>query len=235
MNALGLLLLVLLLLKKAFADVPDRPHQIRQYPLESNNSTNNTAPEVTVEDDEAGFSPKSPRDKAEAPTPTYQLLPPTHSPSYWHPFSGPSDAPSGSTNVPIDNKSLHPSSFTRSFVFVDPLKATTYFISLMQWHRFLEQFLPRQFIYWRRQAHRDFTSFMTSYEQNLVVNNLRRNPMGKHILRLMKIMGMVAGYQVEDMSLQLQELQYVDAVTDVLDARPVGPSYMEQLVSTTSF
>ena len=44
---------------------------------------------------------------------------------------------------------------------------------------------------------------MTSYEQQIVVNNLRHNPMGSLILRLMKLMGMVAGYQIEDMSLQL--------------------------------
>ena len=236
MKILWLLLLILLLLKDTFAILSDHTaDQIWQDASESSNSTNSTTPEIIVlDDDEAGYSPTNPGDAAEAPAPTYQFLPLTRSPSHCHPFDGSSNAPSGNLNAPIDSNSLHPSSFTRSFVFIDPLKAMNYFIDLLKWHRTLEQFLPRQFNYWRRRTHRDFSSFMTSYEQQIVVNNLRHNPMGSLILRLMKLMGMVAGYQIEDMSLQLQELHYVDTVSEQSDTRPVGQSYMEQLVSTTS-
>ena len=73
---------------------------------------------------------------------------------------------------------------------------------------------------------------MSSYEQQLLVNNLRYNPMGSFILRMMKLMGMVAGCQVEDMLVHLKELHYVDAYLEESVARPIGQSYTEQLVSS---
>ena len=52
---------------------------------------------------------------------------------------------------------------------------------------------------------------------------------------MMKLMGMVAGYQVEEMSTQLQELHDVETFIDQSEARPIGQSYIEQLVSSFSF
>ena len=49
---------------------------------------------------------------------------------------------------------------------------------------------------------------------------------------MMKLMGIVAGCQVEDMLVQLNELHYVDAFLEESEARPIGQSYTEQLASS---
>ena len=233
---LNILLLLLLLCRETLGGTSFGDENWRELYTEdfinatnSSSSNNNTAPEIAVGDDRVN-APTDPGDTTEAPPPNYQFLPPTRAPSLLHPSAGPSDSPSGSFNVPGSTTSL-PAPIA-SFIFVAPLKATGCFVNLLNWHRLLEHFLPTQFNHWRRLAHRDFCSFMSSYEQQLLVNNLRYNPMGSFILRMMKLTGMVAGCQVEDMLVQLKELHYVDAFLEESEARPIGQSYMEQLVSS---
>merc|ERR1712087_89034 len=43
-------------------------------------------------------------------------------------------------------------------------------------------------------------------------------------------MGMVVGFQVEDMSAQLQELQRVDSLLEEFEVRPIGPASFQQLL-----
>ena len=73
--------------------------------------------------------------------------------------------------------------------------------------------------------HRDFSTFLSDGQQQSVVNSLRNNPLGRCILQLFAKLGLVAQYQVDDMSLQLDQQRNVDFE----QARPIGAAYIQQM------
>ena len=66
---------------------------------------------------------------------------------------------------------------------------------------------------------------MSDGQQQSVVNSLRNNPLGRCILKLFAKLGLVAQYQVDDMSLQLDQQRN----EDFEQARPIGAAYIQQM------
>ena len=176
MKSIHLLLLLLLLWRDTLAGASKEVEQFWQvwYHDEFVNTTNGTnitaVPDVTVGDG-ALYTPKNGGDTSESPLPGHHFLPPTRAPSFCHSSIGPSIDHTSSLSGP-DISFLHSTRHMSSFIFVDPLKAMSYFTLCLNLHRMVEQFLPTQFNLWRREAHRDFSTIMSSFEQQLVVNNL---------------------------------------------------------------
>ena len=108
---------------------------------------------------------------------------------------------------------------------IHPMKAAGFFSGWFHLRTILQQYLPNDFLQWRLHVHRDFSTFMSDGQQQSVVNSLRNNPLGRCILKLFAKLGLVAQYQVDDMSLQLDQQRN----EDFEQARPIGAAYIQQM------
>ena len=108
---------------------------------------------------------------------------------------------------------------------IHPMKAAGFFSEWFHLRAILQQYLPDDFLWWRLRVHRDFSTFLSDGQQQSVVNSLRYNPLGRCILQLLAKFGLVAQYQVDDMSVQLHQQRN----EDFEQAQPIGAAYVQQM------
>ena len=154
---------------------------------------------------------------------------PTFDAPYAWATKSPSASPATSIRDNLQGELDHPMSSTSILVtaagVVQPMKAIGFFSGWFHLRTILQQYLPNDFLQWRLHVHRDFSTFMSDGQQQSVVNSLRNNPLGRCILKLFAKLGLVAQYQVDDMSLQLDQQRN----EDFEQARPIGAAYIQQM------
>ena len=154
---------------------------------------------------------------------------PTFDAPYAWATKSPSASPATSIRDNLQGELDHPMSSTSILVtaagVVQPMKAVGFFSGWFHLRTILQQYLPNDFLQWRLHVHRDFSTFMSDGQQQSVVNSLCNNPLGRCILKLFAKLGLVAQYQVDDMSLQLDQQRN----EDFEQARPIGAAYIQQM------